>query len=242
MTGAGPRDDRHAEDRDGSAGDDVVAAGPDRADAEREDREVERTIFFSDAVIAIAITLLVLKIDVPELSDAEADRRLGVAVVDLIPGIVTFVWSFLVVARFWTIHRRLFSGLRRIDARLSWLNVAFLVLIALLPFPADILGRFGPSLLSISLFAGCIVLIGLMLSEMRRYAEGHPDLMRPGLTADHENGDAPDRLFTPAVFLLSVPVAAVAPTAAPFVWLLLIARGPVVGLLRRLLAGRTVGG
>lgn len=186
MTGASPRDERNAEDRAGSAGGDVVAEGPEPADAEREDREVERTIFFSDAVIAIAITLLVLKIDVPELSDAEADRRLGEAVVDLIPGIVTFVWSFLVVARFWTIHRRrrLFSGLRRIDARLGWLNVLFLVLIALLPFPADILGRFGPSLLSISLFPGCIALIGVMLSEMRRYAEHHPDLVLPGLTAD----------------------------------------------------------
>lgn len=94
--------------------------------------------------MAIAITLLVLKIEVPDFDGQPSVGELAGAVVDLIPNSVTFVWSFLVVARFWIVHRRLFSGLVRSDPQLMLMDIVFLLLIALLPFPADLLGRFAP--------------------------------------------------------------------------------------------------
>lgn len=105
------------------------------------DHPLERLAFFSDAVFAIAITLLVIEIQIPDLPlhvpVAEQWARLGA----LWPSFFAFVLSFLVIGRFWMGHHALFAQIRHYDARLMWPNLTFLMAIALMPFASAFLGR-----------------------------------------------------------------------------------------------------
>jgi Endosomal/lysosomal potassium channel TMEM175 len=93
----------------------------------------ERVVFFSDGVFAIVITLLVL----PLTGEIRLPEGTGTAaqVVTMLPQMVTFVVSFLVVGQIWVAHRRTFGRLRRADPGLVWLNLLILLTVAFMPFP-----------------------------------------------------------------------------------------------------------
>ena len=105
------------------------------------DLSLDRLVFFSDAVFAIAVTLLVLDIHVPDLprvvSNADSWRALAV----LTPCFFAFVLSFLVIGRFWMGHHERFRTLRHFDPRLMWPNMLYLMAVAYMPFATAFLGR-----------------------------------------------------------------------------------------------------
>ena len=105
------------------------------------DLALDRLVFFSDAVFAIAITLLVLDIHVPDfprsISVADSWRVLGRDG----PSFFAFALSFLVIGRSWMGHHERFRALRHFDARLLWPNMLYLMAIAFMPFATAFLGR-----------------------------------------------------------------------------------------------------
>lgn len=103
--------------------------------------ELERLSLFSDAVFAIAITLLVIDIKWPELPENLAGIRWDQALGPLIFSLVGFVLSFFFVGRFWAVHLRLFRLVRKYDQGLINRNLLFLFFIVLFPFTAS--GMFG---------------------------------------------------------------------------------------------------
>src|SRR5215467_3231249 len=98
-----------------------------------------RVLALSDGVFAIAITLLVLEIHVPDLSGGET---LGQALQDVRPSFVAFLISFVVIAIAWAGHRDFFSLIRRTDRNLVWLNILYLLPISVLPFGAALMARY----------------------------------------------------------------------------------------------------
>src|SRR4051812_27652032 len=99
----------------------------------------DRTIAFSDGVFAIAITLLILSVEIPDLhgdSAAQLDRALDATVPDLI----SYFIGFYVIGKFWLAHHSMFQNLRGLDSRLMNANLLYLAFIALLPFPTGVLG------------------------------------------------------------------------------------------------------
>lgn len=98
------------------------------------DHPLERLIFFSDAVFAIAITLLVIEIHPPDLTHQATDAEHWQALAHLIPNFVGFAISFAVIGLFWMGHHRAFALARRYDpAVLRW-NMMLLGVIAFMPF------------------------------------------------------------------------------------------------------------
>ena len=103
-------------------------------------RELDRLIYFSDAVFAIVMTLLVLEIRVPEVPPSLAAAEVPTKVLALGPKFFSYVLSFLVIGIYWIAHHQTFRYVQSYDRRLLWLNLIFLLSISFIPFPTGLLG------------------------------------------------------------------------------------------------------
>src|SRR5687767_9268901 len=104
-----------------------------------ERTDLGRIMAFTDGVMAVAITLLVLNIEVPEVPSDQLDDSLR----DLVGSVGAYVLSFALVGRFWIVHHSMFETLRAFDGRLMALNLVFLSLICLMPFAANLYDRYS---------------------------------------------------------------------------------------------------
>src|SRR4051794_7443724 len=183
----------------------------------REENEIEfsRIVAFSDGVFAIAITLLVLNLGVPEqIRGADLTTALWEQRQDLL----AYALSFVVIGRFWIIHHRFFSDVTGFDSRLLGLNLFYLSWIVLIPFSSQVLGDHGGDTAAIVLYAinlAGVVLVGMLMFNHARSA---------GLSSvsDAEASDFRQRSVTiAAIFLASIPIALIDSHAVQLVWLLI---------------------
>jgi uncharacterized membrane protein len=105
------------------------------------DHLLERMLFFSDAVFAIAITLLIIEVHVPEIPPGSAPGIYLHALWELLPAFFGYVLSFLVIARFWITHHSAFAHSPPFDAKLLWPNIQLLMSIAFMPFATAFMAR-----------------------------------------------------------------------------------------------------
>lgn len=183
----------------------------------REENEVEfaRIVAFSDGVFAIAITLLVLNLGVPDhIKGDDLDHALWAQRQDLL----AYALSFAVIGRFWIVHHRFFASVVGFDGRLLGLNLFYLGWIALFPFSAQVFGDHADDTAAIVLYAlnlAGIVLVGLLMANDARRA----GLAKP--TPEEAREGRRRAAIVASVFLASIPVAFVDPRIAPFLWLAL---------------------
>jgi uncharacterized membrane protein len=184
----------------------------------------ERIAFFSDAVFAIALTLLVLDIRVPTgLSPDE----LWPALLELWPEFFAFLLTFAILGINWISHHRKFRVIERFDSGLIWINLAFLALVALTPLPTSVLSEYAPDFAAVVFYAVVIAALGVLQLTMWVYA------WRRGLVA--ASVDRPLFRYSiigiatpPAVFLLSIVIALFDPVIAMYSWALIWPVGAVV--------------
>jgi uncharacterized membrane protein len=142
----------------------------------RKEFQLERLILFSDAVFAIAITLLVIEIKIPELPRQQVtDDHLLSKLAHLIPKFVGFFVSFLLIGQYWIVHHRLFGYVINFNPRLIWMNIFFLLAIALMPFSTGFYSEYAgvPVMTPVIFYAGNVALLGIMNFFMWRYV-GNP--------------------------------------------------------------------
>ena len=193
--------------------------------------EYDRVLFFSDAVFAIAITLLVVDIRVPDIvtdtaQELSADKG----------RIVSFAISFLVIGLFWMGHHRLFRYIAALDRRLIFINLLFLGTIAFLPYPTALLFAGGTRQTTGPVFyAACVAVAGLMELAVWLYATHAKGLVPASVSPALRRYELGQLLPTPVVFLLSIPVAFIAPGVAPFTWILLV---PIARILPRIMRAK----
>ena len=188
--------------------------------APRTESGLERIIFFSDAVIAIAITLLALEIRLPE--EAFPPSELAAQLLALTPRYVIFFISFFVIGLFWMSHHRMFEYVRSYDHGLIWINLIFLFLVAFIPFPTSVLGRFPAQLSSVVLYAGVLVCLSLTRVWMWWYVYYRAHLTRPDTSPRAGSVELRRAIGTGGVFGLSIIVAFWNPNWAMGLWLLLV--------------------
>ena len=180
-----------------------------------------RTVALSDGVFAIALTLLVLNISFPALAPGH-HGDIGRQLLDRRGEIGSYALSFAVIAFLWVRHHAFMRGLDLIDTRLTVLNLAYLGFVAFLPYPTRVLGVYGSEPAGVVLYASTNVIIASISALMRNHAK-RAHLLSPlgtAVVARREHW-----AITPAVFLISIPVAFGSPTAAKFCWLLLLVAG-----------------
>jgi uncharacterized membrane protein len=114
----------------------------------KKEFQLERLILFSDAVFAIAITLLIIEIRVPEIEKEQvSNKALLDALGHLIPKFVGFIVSFMLIGLYWSVHHRMFGFVTNYNARLRFLNLLFLFFIVLMPFSTGFYSEYsGPEM------------------------------------------------------------------------------------------------
>ena len=189
--------------------------------ARQDQLGLERLIFFSDAVFAIAITLLALEIRLPADAGSYGDVRLYAQLAGMWQKYLAFIISFLVIGTFWMAHHRKFKLIVRYDGRLMMLNLLLLMVIAFIPFPSSVLSS-NPGRTATIFYALSMALAGLMLAAIWAYASWRNRLVDGALTARQRHQQFVAPLSTAAIFLLSIGVAFIDADAAKFSWLLIL--------------------
>jgi uncharacterized membrane protein len=195
-------------------------------------------VFFSDAVFAIALTLLALDLKLPA---GISPDHLTAELIDGIPELVAFALSFVIIARVWMSHHTDFFRIREFSSRLAWLNMLLLFFIVMVPATTSVLSDYGeyPSPWPSVLYAATISGVYLTLAGMWNYA------WRRGLTDDTVDANEhwsvfQGRMTAPAIFLVSIPAAFFLTSNTPYVWILLVPAAIISRRLSRRRAARVV--
>jgi uncharacterized membrane protein len=197
--------------------------------------EYDRVLFFSDAVFAIAITLLVVDLRVPAVVKDAAQE-----IANSTDRILSFTISFLVIGLFWMGHHRLFRYITALDRSLIFLNLLFLGTIAFLPYPTALLFAGNTKAPAAPVFyAACVAGAGLVELALWLYATHRKGMVPASVPLAVRRNELSQLLPTPVVFLLSIPVAFIAPGLAPFTWILLV---PIGRILPRVMRPKAHGG
>ena len=180
----------------------------------KADHALERLVFFSDAVFAIAITLLVIEIHVPHVEGEPSDLAFVAALAERIPSFVGFLVSFGVIAAFWAGHHRAFCLASRYSSRVLIWNFLLLGAIAFMPFVTAFASAYPGERVPALLYWGWLLLTALVNLRVNRMATG-PLMLGEGI--DPGDAAAVPRRST-AVLLgaaTSLAVAFAAPLFAP---------------------------
>ncbi|MCW0464202.1 TMEM175 family protein [Xanthomonas sacchari] len=175
----------------------------------------DRVVFFSDAVFAIAITLLAVEIKVPGHAEVAAAGGILAALHRMLPLFIGFAVSFLVTALFWKSHLQLCRHIRQFDDRLIWLNVLQLLLIGLLPFSTALYSDYFGSHEAFSVYCAHLAAIGLAGYWLHAYAVRKEGLAQR-LGALQAQAMKLRAAVSPVVFALCIPVGMVAPWLGRF--------------------------
>jgi TMEM175 potassium channel family protein len=201
--------------RDDERTGDAVEETEARASA-RTKRSFDRFVNFSDAVFAIAITLLALDIRLPQRDAGVLAPPLGPQLQALQPNLFAFVLSFAVIGGYWIAHHRVFGMIDRHDGQLIGLNMLTLFCVVLLPFPTQVVADYGDTTLGVEIYAGAMVLTGMSILALSLYARrsrlvaAEADIRKSIIRSS----------FTPSVFAASMIVAVWSPQVAMYMWIL----------------------
>jgi uncharacterized membrane protein len=136
---------------------------------------------FSDGVFAIAVTLLILSVKIPDTKNID-NEHLNRVLYNSFPHLITFIFSFLVIGVFWVAHHRIFGFVRVLNSTLLWLNIVYLLFVAMTPFPSAILfeNPFLPS--AILFYTATLLVIALMHFILLEYILRNKHLKHAALT------------------------------------------------------------
>jgi uncharacterized membrane protein len=207
------------------------ADAPDVDAPEVEASAADRVIVFSDAVVAIAITLLALALAVPHTTSATTNGQLLHSLRAGWDQYFAFLLSFVIIGNNWSAHRRTFRYVNRLDGRLSTLNMAWLLIMVLTPFTARLLAAQGAFGVRFGIYALTQVIASACLLQMSRQIS-RANLLRADAPAAARHPDNSHSLALIVTFLVSIPLA-FATVWAFALWMSVPVLSPV---LRRLLA------
>ncbi|MET0998904.1 MAG: TMEM175 family protein [Marmoricola sp.] len=198
-------------------------------------RNAERMKFFTDAVVAIAMTLLIL----PLLDSVSAAAEEGLGTADYLSEngsqLFAFVLSFVIIARFWYSHEKLFSPVERWTGTLMLLNVGWMLTIVFLPVTTAMVGLMKTDRLQIAVYVGTMLVSSLILGAMTVVVRRHPETWSGEVGPS--KGEVAGAVAVVVLFALALLVALVVPGAGYLPLLLLLLSNPLEAVLERRMPG-----
>lgn len=179
----------------------------------------ERLVALADGVFAIAITLLVLDISVPQGLEPEQYRQ---ALSDTLPNLGAYAISLAVLAGFWRDHRAIFRTVQQVDGDVIALTVLGLGIAALLPFPTALVSEYGDETVSVVVYSVAVASLGAVHLALAALVVRRPWLRGGAAPVRDEALYAVDLGATVVVFLVTIPLALAVGPAAMWWWLVLV--------------------
>jgi uncharacterized membrane protein len=193
-----------------------------------EEPEFGRVAFFTDAVFAIALTLLVLDLRLPGLRGPEDDTGAMLdALGDLIPKFVSFGVAFILLARYWMANHSFFTRIGRIDRPYLSIGMCYLAAVAFLPFPTSLVGEYERNPISGVLFALALAAVSGLETLLLAHAH-RAGLMRHPMAQHIYRWEIIGSLIPCLMFTFTIPLAFINPTLMLLSWGVL---GPLLGWL-----------
>jgi TMEM175 potassium channel family protein len=170
-----------------------------------------RIAAFSDSVFAFAATLLVLNIKIPEVLPTQLTTELPRQVLHLWPQLLSYMMSFVIVGIYWVAHHVMFHHIKRSDRVLLWLNIAFLMCIAFIPFPTGLISRYGAVQTAVVVYAGTLTITGVLLEILWWYATRGHYLVEKELPDRVVRLGTIKTIIAPCAYALSIAVSFLSP-------------------------------
>jgi uncharacterized membrane protein len=166
----------------------------------------------SDGIFAIVMTLLVFEIRVPSFFTDPSNQELWYELTKLLPAFSSYILSFALLFTYWRAHHFFISiYAKNIDSKLANINALFFMLISLVPFSTNLLGKFSQNEIAVTIFGIHIILIGLTLYWMRKYVLYSDTIKNPEISA-REIHWSTIRTLVPVVFaLIAIPLSFLSP-------------------------------
>ena len=191
-----------------------------------EEPEFTRLATFTDGVYAIALTLLVLGLDIGHLADPDSPGALWTALDDLIPDFVAFAVAFVLLGRYWIAHHDFYSNLRGIDRGLMGISLIYLAFVAFLPFPTKLIGVYEGNPVALLLFATALAAVSGMETVMFAHAHRR-NLLRSGLSPSVFKWGVIASLQPVVMFVVTMPFAFLSTTGVLISWAVI---SPLIGI------------
>ena len=146
------------------------------------DPRLERLIFLSDGVYAIALTLLAVELVLPESAVELQGPDLLKSLLESWPKVLAFLTSFTVIANFWVGHNVLFQHVRRVDGGLMWLALLQLLCVAFIPFPTSVIGSHISDPVAQQFYFATLLVTGLVMVALWWYMTSRRRLLEQDLS------------------------------------------------------------
>jgi uncharacterized membrane protein len=144
--------------------------------------QLDRMVFFCDAVVAIAITLLAFNIKIEHTSDGHL--RLS-DIAHLWKQFAAFFLSFINIANFWKIHHSFFAYIKKIDEKLLWYNIMWLLFIILIPFSTSLVSTYFTDHAAISIYSLNTLLVAIFQNNIWDYTAMRKDFLKTETIDDY---------------------------------------------------------
>lgn len=192
-------------------------------------KRVSATVFtpnrleaLTDAVFAIVMTLLVLELSIPEIVHPSLQAELPRRLLELWPKLYSYVLSFIVLGLLWRLHHLAFHYIKRSDNVLVWLNIIFLMFVALIPFSTSLLGNYGTEQIPVVVYAINVLLALVMRLIIWAYATGKYRLVDRDINPRWVKFDKLRSMGVCLAFMLVIGISFINVTAAFCVLVLLL--------------------
>ena len=185
----------------------------------KKEFQLERFVLFSDAVFAIAITLLVIEIKVPEIpKEIVTEKALLHSLDHLIPRFIGFFISFMIIGLYWQVHHRMFGFVVDFTRRTMWLNLFFLLAVVLMPFSTGFYSEYIPRLLRTPMivYVANISFLGIMNFFLWKHLNNPKLKLTEGVTHEENLIFSYRSISIPVIFILIAIVYFFNPRIAPF--------------------------
>jgi uncharacterized membrane protein len=173
-----------------------------------------------DGIFAIAMTLLVLNIDLPQMLGQVSDPAIWQYMVSLFQQLGIYAFSFILLASFWRAHHLQFFYIKRSDSALIWLNVIWLMFVALVPFSTNFVSNFGNHPLPMLFFNVNMFIIGIFFILIWMYAQ-RKKLFIKEMTSEHYKMVMKINYILPTTALVAIFITFISPIWSPVSYFLI---------------------